>query len=389
MTCELAEKRDFYEVLGVSKSASDEEIKKAYRKQAKKYHPDLNPGDKEAEKNFKEVNEAYEVLSDKNKKSRYDQFGHAGVDPNYGGGSYGYSGGSPFGGFGEDIDLGDIFNSFFGGFGGSRGRNRNAARRGSDIEIALNISFEEAAKGCKKNIVYNNIQNCEECSGTGAKKGTSSKTCTKCGGSGQVTISQRTPFGIIQTSQTCDKCRGEGKIIDSPCSACAGSGKTSKKQNLEVNIPAGINSDQVLNIREKGNCGTNGAPSGDLHIYISVNPHPLFQRKNDDIWCDIPVTFTQATLGDDITVPTLDGKVQYHIHEGTQTGDIFKLKGKGVKHIHGRGFGDQYVKIHIEIPKNLSEKQKEILREFDKHTPEKNYQKKSSFFDKLKNLFGS
>lgn len=383
----MAEKRDYYEVIGVPKTASEDEIKKAYRKLAKKYHPDLNPNNKEAEAKFKEVNEAYEVLSDPEKKAKYDQFGHAGVDPNFGGGAGGYGGyGSPFG---EDIDLGDIFGSFFGGgFGGSRRRaNPNAPRRGTDTEAVLNISFEEAAKGCKKSITYQNIINCTECGGTGAEKGTSPKTCPTCNGTGQVRINQRTPFGVMQTSRSCDHCHGTGNIIEKPCHVCSGQGRVRKSKTLEVTVPAGINDDQVLNVSGQGNAGQNGGPSGDLHVYVSVRPHAVFERRGDDVWCEMPVTFTQAALGADVTVPTLDGKVTYALREGTQPGDVFKLKGKGIAHLGGRGRGDQFVQVTIEVPKNLSQKQKDILKEFDSSATDRNYQKRKGFRDKLKDMF--
>ena len=377
----MADKRDYYEVLGVNKGASDDEIKKAYRQAAKKYHPDLHPGDKEAEEKFKEVNEAYEVLSDKEKKARYDQFGHAGVDPNYGAGGAG----SPFG---QDIDFGDMFSSFFGGFGGRRSANPNAPRRGSDIETQLYISFEEAAKGCKKTVQYQAVSTCKDCNGTGAQKGTSPKTCSACGGRGQVTINQRTPFGVVQTSRPCDACRGRGKIIETPCRTCNGRGQVRRKKTVEVNIPAGINDDQVLNVAGHGNSGTNGGPAGDLHVYIGIRPHPIFERRGDDVWCDLPITFTQAALGATVTVPTLDGKASYDIHEGTQPGDVFKLKGKGIQHLGSKGRGDQYVKVVIEVPKNLNSKQKQLIREFDSAVSEKNYQKRKGFMDKLKDIFG-
>ena len=383
----MAEKRDYYEVIGVPKTASEDEIKKAYRKLAKQYHPDLNPNDKEAEAKCKEGNEAYEVLSDPEKKAKYDQFGHAGVDPNFGGGAGGYGGyGSPFG---EDIDLGDIFGSFFGGgFGGSRRRaNPNAPRRGTDTEAVLNISFEEAAKGCKKSITYQNIINCAECGGTGAEKGTSPKTCPTCNGTGQVKINQRTPFGVMQTSRSCDHCHGTGKIIEQPCHVCNGQGRVRKSKTLEVTVPAGINDDQVLNVSGQGNAGQNGGPAGDLHVYVSVRPHAVFERRGDDVWCEMPVTFTQAALGADVTVPTLDGKVSYALREGTQPGDVFKLKGKGIAHLGGRGRGDQFVQVTIEVPKNLSQKQKDILKEFDSSATDRNYQKRKGFRDKLKDMF--
>ncbi len=381
----MADKRDYYEVLGVQKGAGDDEIKKSYRKMAKKYHPDLNPNNKEAEIKFKELNEAYEVLSDSDKKSRYDQFGHAGVDPNFGGGA---GGGNPFQGGG--FDFSDIFDSFFGGgFGGSRRTaNPNAPRKGSDCEASVTISFEEAAKGTKKDISYQQIENCSDCSGSGAKAGTSAKTCPNCGGSGQVKINQRTPFGVIQSAQACDRCQGKGKVIETPCGTCDGKGRVRRKKTIEINIPAGIDDDQVLNVQGRGNAGANSGPNGDLHVGIHVRPHPVFQRRGNDVWCDMPITFTQATLGAEVVVPTLDGKVSYTVHEGTQPGDVFKLKGKGIPSIYGKGRGDQYVQITVEIPKNLSKKQKEILKDFESSSGEKNYQKQKSFFSKLKDMFG-
>lgn len=380
----MADKRDYYEVLGVQKGASDDEIKKAFRKQAKKYHPDLNPGDKEAEAKFKEVNEAYEVLSNKEKRQRYDRFGFAGVDPNYGAGSAAYGGGNPFG---QDIDINDIFNSFFGGFGGRNTRNQNAPRRGSDVEASVTISFEEAAKGCKKEVVYQNVESCTECGGTGASKGTQLKTCPSCNGTGQVTVQKRTPFGIVQTSQTCDKCRGKGKIIEKPCAKCSGAGRIRSSRTVTVTIPAGISQDQILNIGGHGNSGYNGGPAGDLHVYINVKKHDIFERKGDDVWCEIPLTFSQAALGYEVTVPTLDGKAKYTVHPGTQPGDIFKLKGKGIQHLNSKGRGDQYVRVTIEVPRNLTADQKKALDAFDALCNSANYQKRSSFFDKVKKIF--
>lgn len=378
----LADKRDYYEVMGVDKNASDDDIKKAFRRLAKQYHPDLHPGDKDAEAKFKEVNEAYEVLSNSEKRERYDRFGHAGVDPSYGAGAGGA------GPFGADIDLGDIFSSFFGGFGGGRQSNPNAPRRGTDVEIDLMLSFEEAAKGCKKTINYNCIESCKSCNGSGAASGTSPRVCPSCNGSGQVRINKQTPFGVIQTSHQCDKCRGRGKIIEKPCTACSGTGMARNKNSIEITVPAGIDDGQILNVSGRGNAGKNRGPAGDLHVSVNVRPHPIFERRGDDVWCEIPLTFTQAALGSDVVVPTLDGKVQYTVHEGTQPNDIFKLKGKGIQHLNGRGRGDQYVTVTIEVPKNLSGKQKEILREFDKQGNEKNYQKRKGFFDKIKDLFG-
>lgn len=384
----MADKRDYYEVLGVDKSVSDDDLKKAYRKAAKKYHPDLHPGDAEAEKNFKEVNEAYEVLSDKEKRSRYDQFGHAGVDPNFGAGGYG--GGGFGGGFTGDFgDLGDIFNSFFGGGfgGGSRRSNPNAPRRGNDATSSVTISFEEAAKGCKKTVKVTKIDNCTECGGSGAKKGTTAKTCPVCHGSGHVTATQRTPFGVMQTQQVCNQCGGSGKIIESPCDVCKGKGRIHHTVEQTVEIPAGIDDGQIISIRGAGDSGINGGPSGDLRVNVNVRPHPIFERDGYDVYCEIPITFTQAVLGAEITVPTLDGKVKFTIHEGTQPGDEFKLKGKGIQRLRYSGRGDQYVKIIVEVPKDLSKSQKEKLKEFDSLVDEKNYNKRKSFMDKVKDFF--
>ena len=382
----MADKRDFYEVLGVDKSASEADIKKAYRQAAKKYHPDLNPGDKEAEKKFKEAAEAYEVLSDADKKARYDQFGHAGVDPNFNAGGGGFSGG--FSGFSDFGDLGDIFGQFFGGgFSGGRRSNPNAPRRGSDQEIVLNLSFEEAAKGCTKKVKYQKINTCEECSGSGAKKGTSKKTCSKCGGTGRINVTQRTPFGAVQTQTTCDMCGGKGSVIETPCSNCNGTGRIRKTVEKEINIPAGIDDGQTLNVRGAGDSGINGGPSGDLHIIISVRPHPIFEREGYNVFCSIPITFSEAALGAEIIVPTLDGKVKFAIHEGTQPGDEFKLKGKGIQRLNGVGRGDQYVKVILEVPKNLSKQSKEALKQFESLQDKKNYKERNGFFEKLKKYF--
>ena len=379
----MADKRDYYEVLGLNKGASDDEIKKAYRQNAKKYHPDLHPGDKAAEEKFKEVNEAYEVLSDKEKKARYDQFGHAGVDPNYGAGAGGY-GGNPFSG---GIDIDDIFSSFFGGFGGSRGRSANRPQRGSDVNAAVTITFEEAAKGCKKTINFNSVDNCDSCHGTGAEPGTQAKTCSACGGSGRVTVNQRTPFGTVQTQRSCDACHGTGKVIEHTCHKCNGSGRHRKNHTVDVSIPAGIKDQMMLNVSGHGNAGYNGGPKGDLHVTVNVKNHNLFERRGDDVWCDLTITLTQAVLGSEVVVPTLDGKVNYSIHEGTQPNDVFRLKGRGIPHLGGRGKGDQYCRVVVEIPKNLNNKQKELIRQFESTTTEKNYAKRKNFFDKLKDFF--
>ncbi len=379
----MAEKRDYYEVLGLQKGASDDEIKKAYRKKAKQYHPDLNPDNAEAEAKFKEVNEAYEVLSDSQKKARYDQYGHAGVDPNFGAG-----GGGAYGGYGGgmDFDFGDIFSSFFGGGGGHRS-NPNAPRQGGDVAASVILSFEESAKGCKKQVEVTLVEGCHDCGGSGAKKGTSPKTCPQCGGSGQVRRQQRTPFGVMQTQAACDRCRGTGRIIETPCGTCNGSGRVTARRTVGVNIPAGIDDGQTIIIRGKGNAGQNGGPAGDLQVRVTVRPHPLFERRGNDILCDLPLTFVQAALGADIQVPTLDGKEPFTIKDGTQPGDQLRLKGKGFPDVHGRRTGDLIFRVTIEVPRNLSHEQKEILRKFDGTTSDKNYQKRKGFFDKLKDMF--
>ena len=382
----MAEKRDYYEVLGVSKGASDDEIKKAYRKMAKEYHPDLHPGDAVAEAKFKEVGEAYEVLSDAQKKSRYDQFGHAGVDPNFGaGGAGGWSGGVnvDFG------DIGDIFSSFFGGGfgGGTRRQNPNAPRQGTDAGVNVFISFEEAAKGCKKKVDVQRITTCGDCGGNGAKKGTSPTSCPDCGGSGQVSRQQRTPFGVMQTQSPCPRCQGRGRIIESPCPSCGGQGRVRRIEQVGINIPAGINDGQVITIPGRGNAGQNGGPAGDLQVQVSVRPHPLFERDGFNIWYELPITYAQACLGAEVEIPTLDGKMEYTIKEGTQPGDILRVRGKGIPFLNGRGTGDLLLKVVVEVPKNLNKEQKKLLQEFETATGDKNYQKRKSFFDKLKKGF--
>ena len=375
------EKRDYYEVLGVQKGASDDEIKKAYRKTAKKYHPDLHPDDKEAEEKFKECNEAYEVLSDPQKKARYDQFGFAGVDPNYGAGQ----GGAGGYGFDGDIDLGDIFSSFFGGgFGGFGGKNPNAPQRGRDIQITVSLTFEEAAKGCKKEVEVPKIEDCSECGGTGAAKGTSPKTCPDCGGRGVVNVQSRTAFGVMSTQRTCSTCGGRGKIIDHPCQKCAGKGKVRRKNRITVDIPAGIDEDRIINMRGYGDSGFNGGPAGDLKVVVDIKPHPHFKRDGYNVWYEKHVSFVEAALGAELQVPTLDGNVKYTMPAGTQPNDVFKLKGKGIQRLNSVGRGDQLVRIIVDIPKSLTHEQKELLMQFDKdYTPPKN-PAKEGFFDKFK-----
>ena len=382
------EKRDYYEVLGVSKTASDDEIKKAYRKLAKKYHPDLNPGDKEAEQKFKEANEAYEVLSDSTKRARYDQFGHAGVDPNYGAGAPGGGFGGGFGGF-DMGDLGDIFEGFFGGgFGSSRRANPNAPRRGGDLQTSCTISFFEACKGVKREISIQRMETCSDCHGTGCEPGHSAQTCPDCHGTGQVRVTQRTPLGSMTSSRPCSRCGGKGKIVTNPCKKCNGNGRIRVTKKIEVSIPAGIDDGQTLAVRGQGDSGINGGPAGDLHVTVSVRPDTLFKRDGYDIWCEIPLTYMQAALGDELTVPTIDGKVKYTIPEGTQPGTVFRLRGKGVQNLNGRGRGDQYVEVTVEVPKGLSKAQKDALKNFDRLlTDEKQYTKRKGFFDKVKEMF--
>ncbi|MCF0120773.1 MAG: molecular chaperone DnaJ [Oscillospiraceae bacterium] len=365
----MAEKRDYYEVLGLTKGASDDEIKKAFRQLAKKYHPDLHPDDKEAEAKFKEINEAYEVLSDADKKSRYDQFGHAGVDPNYGAGAGGGFGG--FGGFGGmDFDLGDIFGSIFGG-GSTSSRNRNAPRRGDRVISNVTITFEEAAFGCEKEVTVSRIERCADCSGSGCQPGTTAETCSNCHGSGTVTTQQRTPFGMMQSSAECPRCHGTGKIIHQPCTTCRGAGLVRKNKKITVNIPAGIDDGQSISLRGQGNAGVNGGDNGDLYITVSVQEHEFFERDGNAVLCEMPISIVQASLGDEVEVPTLDGKVKYNIPEGTQSGAVFRLRGKGIPNLRGGGRGDQYVTVRVETPKNLTAEQKELLRQFGETLGEK------------------
>ena len=375
----MAEKRDYYEVLGIQKGADEATIKKAYRTMAKKYHPDMNPGDKEAEAKFKEANEAYEVLSDPEKKSRYDQFGHAGVDPSAAGGAGGFGGG--FGGFG---DMGDIFESFFGGGFSSSSARSNAPRQGSDIEIEAEITFEEAAFGVKKELSFKRIELCTDCNGTGAKKGTSPETCSECRGTGQVKQVQRTMLGNMMTSRPCTKCGGKGKIIKTPCPTCYGKGVAAKNKKIKLDIPEGIDHGQYLQKRGFGNAGANGGPYGDLLIGIRILPHAIFKRKGADVYCEVPITFGEAALGAEIEVPTIHGKQKFSIPEGTQTGTKFSIKGKGIKKVFGNG--DHYFTVVIDVPKNLSSKQKELLREFDALSGG-NSVNKTSFMDKVRELF--
>ena len=370
-------KRDYYEVLGVSKGASEDEIKRAYKKLARKYHPDMNPGDKEAEEKFKEVNEANEVLSDPEKKARYDQFGFAGVDPSYGagaGGAGGYGGGFDFG------DLADIFGSFFGGgFGGGQTR-RNGPQRGESIRASVAVTFTEAAFGCEKEVSIERSEQCASCKGSGCAPGPTPEICPDCHGSGMVQVQQRTPMGVFASSRPCQRCRGTGKIIHQPCADCGGSGAVRKRKTIKVTIPAGIDHGQTISLRGQGNAGKNGGPAGDLLITVMVRPHELFRREGNDVFCEAPITFRQAVLGATLEIPTIDGPVKYDIPEGTQTGTVFRLRGKGIPALNGRGRGDQYVTVTIETPRNLNREQKEALKRFDETLGESSYEKRKSFF---------
>ncbi len=355
----MAEKRDYYEVLGVKKDATAEEIKKAYRKLTKENHPDLHPGDKACEERFKEVNEAYEILSDDDKRRKYDQYGHAAFDPNAG-----FGGGGGFDGFGGFGGFGDIFSDIFGGFGGSTRTNPNAPRRGENVRATANISFEEAAFGCKKEVTVAKIETCAECKGTGCAPGTTPEICPDCKGTGSVTVSQRTPFGMMQSSSPCSKCRGTGKIIHQPCKSCRGMGSIRRQHKIEVNIPAGIDDGQTISKSGGGNAGVNGGPAGDLLVTVIVRPHARFERDGTSVLLEQEISYAQATLGAEVEVPTLDGKVKLTIPEGTQPGAVFRLRGKGIPYLRGSGRGDQFVSVTIKVPKNLTNSQKELLRQF-------------------------
>ena len=376
-------KRDYYEVLGVGKDAGDDEIKKAYRQLAKKYHPDMNPGDKEAEMKFKEVNEAYAVLSDNEKRSKYDRFGHAAFDPSAGGGGSGFGG---FGGFGADFDFGDIFSSFFGGGGGGSRSRQNAPREGDDVATRITISFEESAFGCKKEVNFARIESCGECSGSGAEKGSSAETCQTCRGTGRVTVQQQTMLGYMQTQRACSACGGKGKIIKSPCKNCNGKGRIKLNKKLEVNIPAGIDNMQNIILRGQGSAGINGGPAGDLIIEVRVKEDKIFTREGYNLYCDIPISFSEAALGAEIEVPVLGGKTEkIRIPEGTQTGTDFTLRGKGMPNVNSGRKGDIIFTAIVETPKNLNKEQKELLEKFGATLGESNNKKKESFFSKIFN----
>ena len=375
----MADKRDYYEVLGVDKSADEASIKKAYRSLAKKYHPDMNQGDAEAEKKFKEVNEAYAILSDPQKKQQYDQFGHAAFEqggPGAGGGFGGFEG---FGGFG------DIFSDIFGGgFGSSNSSRRNAPTRGDDVGATVNITFEEAAFGVKKDVTFNRIQRCSDCSGSGAERGTKPETCSTCGGTGQRRVVQRMMGMQFQSTTTCEACRGTGKIVKNPCSNCRGTGFVKVSKKLGVSIPAGIDDGERIALRGEGCDGRNGGPTGDLIITVRVKQHNVFERDGYNIYCEVPITVAEATLGAEITVPTLEGNMQYTIPEGTQPGTQFTIRQKGIPYVNNTSKrGDLIFVVNVEIPKGLNEKQKEHMRAFAESCGENNYGKKTGFFKKL------
>ena len=382
----MAEKRDYYEVLGVEKTATPEEIKKAFRKSAMKYHPDRNPGDKDAVEKFKEVGEAYEVLSDEQKRARYDQFGFAGVDPNYGAGAGG-AGYGGFGGFGDFGDFGDIFSSIFGGGGSSRAQSYNAPRRGENVGIRLDLTFEEAAFGCEKEVTVPRIENCAACSGSGSADGVI-ETCQQCRGSGQVRTTQSFMGMQMQSTAVCPSCSGRGKMVKNPCNTCRGKGKVRRNQKISVKVPAGVDAGQSVRVRGEGCVGSNGGPNGDVLAEVYIKRHPIFERDGMTVYCEVPITFTQAALGAEIQVPTLDGKVTYTIPEGTQTGTTFTLREKGIPAVNNpRRRGDERFTVVVETPTKLTREQKELLRQLDDGLDVKSSPKRKKFIDVVKDFF--
>ncbi|MBT3144761.1 molecular chaperone DnaJ [Neptunomonas phycophila] len=372
-------KKDYYDVLGVDRNASDQEIKKAFRRMAMKFHPDRNPDDKTSEDKFKEVNEAYEVLSDAQKKAAYDQYGHAGVDPNMGGGGGGFDGGF------SDV-FGDVFGDIFGGGGG--GGRRSSVQRGADLRYTMDLSLEEAVRGIEKTIKVPTLVGCETCDGSGAKPGSSAKTCNTCGGMGQVRMQQ----GFFSVQQTCPTCRGEGKIISDPCNSCHGQGRVKKTKTLSVKIPAGVDTGDRIRLSGEGEAGSHGGPSGDLYVQVNVLEHPIFERDGRHLYCEVPISFVDAALGGELEVPTLDGRVKLKVPAETQTGKLFRLRGKGVAPVRGGGAGDLMVRVAVETPVKLTSRQKELLKEFQAATEEgssnsKHSPKKHSFFDSVKKFF--
>ncbi len=378
----MPDKRDYYDVLGVSRNATDDELKKAYRKMAKQYHPDLNPDNKEAEHKFKEANEAYAVLSDAEKRRNYDQFGHAGVD----GQGFGGAGGAGF-----NIDLEDLFGSFFGGgfggFGGS-GRRQTGPKRGANLKYRMNLDFMEAAFGVDRDIKINKEDLCDTCQGTGSRDGSEPEQCPNCHGSGQVSQRQQTMFGTVMTQRPCPNCNGEGKIVKDPCSDCNGRGRRQKQKTLHVGIPAGVNDGEMLTMRGEGEPGTRGGPYGDLYIEVHIRPHPVFRRDGYNTFCEVPITFAQAALGSEIEVPTIDGPQTFNLKEGTQPGDRYTIRGKGIPHVNRQGVrGDHIFQVILEVPHHLDDSQKDLLRAFDESCTDKNYKKRGTFFSKIRDLF--
>lgn len=377
----MADKQDFYDVLGVSRDASKDEIKKAYRKLSKKYHPDINK-EANAEDKFKQVSEAYEVLSDDQKKAAYDQYGHASTDPNFGAG--GGFGGGGFGGGGFE----DIFEQFFGG-GGGRRHNPNAPRQGEDLQYVMDLEFEEAVFGKEETIRYNREEVCDTCTGSGAKPGTSPKTCSHCRGAGSVNVERNSPFGRVMTQQTCPTCNGTGKEIVEKCTSCHGAGHNKKQHSVKVTVPAGVEDGNQMRLQNQGDAGTNGGYYGDLYVIFRVKASDIFERRGPEIYLDFPINLVQATLGDEVEVPTVHGKVKFKIPAGTQPGTNFRLKGKGAPRLRGTGNGDQQIKVTVQVPKKLSEEQVEHLRNFAKASnyDEITEQGDSSLFSKFKDAF--
>ena len=374
--------RDYYEVLGVTKGASDDEIKKAFRQQAKKYHPDLHPGDKEAEAKFKEVNEAYSILSDPDKKAKYDRFGQAGVDPN----GFGGGGGGAYNAY--DVDLGDIFSSFFGGGFGGSSRRRTGPQKGADLKYHMALEFMEAAFGCTKTFQISKEDICKSCNGSGAQPGTTPETCPTCRGAGRVQQQTQTLFGMTMVTKSCPTCNGRGTVIKTPCSQCRGKGRLTTKKNISVVIPAGVDTGDMLPVRGEGEPGTNGGPYGDLYIEFKVKKHDVFERSGINTLCNVPITFAQAALGGEIEIPTIYGSQKYTIKEGTQPGDSVVLRGVGIPNKNNPKMkGDHVVKFVLEVPMGLSREQKQLLKQFNDTLTDRNYAKRSQFFQKIKNLF--
>lgn len=371
-------KRDYYEVLGVNKGASDDEVKKAFRKMARKYHPDVNRDKPDAEAKFKEVNEAYEVLSNPERRGQYDQMGHAAFD-----GSGGFGGGGGFGGFGGGGGFNDIFDMFFGG------QSRQAGpEKGSDLRYDMSITFEQAAFGVEQDIQIPRTEDCKKCNGSGAAPGTHADTCSQCKGTGQIQVAQNTPFGRMMNTRTCDRCHGEGKIVKTPCKDCHGKGKTRVNRKIKVKIPAGVDNGSRLRVTHEGEMGTRGGPPGDLYVYIFVKAHKIFTREGSEVICEVPISFVQATLGAEIEVPTLDGKVKMKITEGTQSGTVLRLKDKGIPHLRGNGRGDQHVRVKVLTPQKLNDKQRELLQEFAKASGEQVAGDQKNLFSKVKDALG-